>query len=331
MKILYAIQGTGNGHVTRARDIYPELCKWGEVDILLSGVQADVKLPFPVKYKLHGASFIFGSQGGVDMKATAKAQRPLTLIRDILRLPVKDYDLIVNDFEPVSAWACRLRGKTCVSLSHQWAVIQPSSPLPASRDRKGSVVLKRYAPVSAGYGFHFQAYGPNIYPPVIRGEVRALKPTDAGHYTVYLPSYDDATLVNALMQFPGARWQVFSKHNRQPVTEGNVSVQPIDNAAFLQSMASSSGVLCGAGFEGPAEALYLRKKLLVIPMANQYEQQCNAAALAEMGVSVAGHLGPEYHDLIRSWITSDRRVKVDYPDRTAEIIAQLVRQWEPRR
>ena len=34
MKILYAIQGTGNGHVSRAREIIPVLMKKGQVDIL---------------------------------------------------------------------------------------------------------------------------------------------------------------------------------------------------------------------------------------------------------------------------------------------------------
>ena len=63
MKILFAIQGTGNGHLSRARDIYPELAKYGDVDVLISGIQADVAVPFPVKYKLYGMSFIFGKKG----------------------------------------------------------------------------------------------------------------------------------------------------------------------------------------------------------------------------------------------------------------------------
>ena len=33
MKILFAIQGTGNGHLSRARDVYPELLKYGQVDV----------------------------------------------------------------------------------------------------------------------------------------------------------------------------------------------------------------------------------------------------------------------------------------------------------
>ncbi len=72
MKILYAIQGTGNGHISRARDIIPILARKGELDILISGTEADVELPFSVKYKFKGLSFVFGKKGGVDLMATYK-------------------------------------------------------------------------------------------------------------------------------------------------------------------------------------------------------------------------------------------------------------------
>jgi len=36
MKVLYAIQGTGNGHLSRAEDIVPYLQKRCDVDILVS-------------------------------------------------------------------------------------------------------------------------------------------------------------------------------------------------------------------------------------------------------------------------------------------------------
>ncbi len=67
MKILYAIQGTGNGHISRAREIVPILQQYGELDILVSGTQADISLSQPVKYQLHGFSFVFGTAGGVDL------------------------------------------------------------------------------------------------------------------------------------------------------------------------------------------------------------------------------------------------------------------------
>ena len=72
MKILYAIQGTGNGHISRAREIIPILMKKGNVDILVSGTQSDVDLPYPVKYKYKGLSFVFGKKGGIDLMQTYK-------------------------------------------------------------------------------------------------------------------------------------------------------------------------------------------------------------------------------------------------------------------
>lgn len=324
MKILFAIQGTGNGHLSRARDVYPELLKYGEVDVLISGIQADVEFPFPVKYKLYGMSFIFGSKGGVDIWLTAKRLKLFKLIRDIRKLPVNDYDLVVNDFEPVSAWACKLHRKPCIGLSHQAAVMVQNAPQPAKGDLKGELVLKHYAPVTAAYGFHFRRYAKNIFTPVIRREIREMQPTDEGHYTVYLPSYDDKALVEHLSHFTEVQWQVFSKHNKEPFSFKNVHIQPIENAAFIKSMASSTGVLCGAGFEGPAEALYLGKKLMVIPMQAQYEQQCNAAAAAQIGVPVIKQLSRKYYNNIQWWLLSDERIKVDYPDQTEDIIRQLI-------
>jgi hypothetical protein len=40
---------------------------------------------------------------------------------------------------------------------------------------------------------------------------------------------------------------------------------PVNNDGFTQSMISSHGVITGAGFETPAETLYLGKKLICVP------------------------------------------------------------------
>jgi uncharacterized protein (TIGR00661 family) len=326
LKILFAIQGTGNGHLSRARDIYPELIKYGATDVLVSGIQADVSLPYPVKYKYFGMSFIFGKKGGVDIAETAKRLNLPQLIRDIKQFPVDDYDLIVNDFEPVTAWACKLKQKPCIGLSHQSAVLHPDAPKPKADDLIGKLVLQHYAPVTAAYGFHFKSFGSNIYTPVIRKEVRAMQVTNDGHYTVYLPAYDDETLVKHLSQFPEAKWDVYSKHNKTAAVIGNITLQKIDNELFIKSMASSTGVLCGGGFEGPAEAMFLGKKVLVIPMLTQYEQQCNAAGAAMMGATVVPTLSEQHYPVIENWLKYGQPIQVDYPDQTAAIVARLVKE-----
>lgn len=330
MKILFAIQGTGNGHLSRARDVYPELTKYGEVDVLISGIQADVEVPFPVKYKLYGMSFIFGKNGGVDIWSTLKKSNLPRLIKDIKQLPIEEYDLVINDFDAVSAWACKLKGKPCIGLSHQSAVLDERAPLPKEKDWKGEVVLKHYAPVTDFYGFHFRAYSSKIFTPVIRQEIRELNPTNEGHYTVYLPAYDDKALIEHLSRFENVKWQVFSKHNKEPFTFKNIQVQPIENRAFIESMAASAGVLCGAGFEGPAEAMYLGKKLMVIPMQQQYEQHCNAAALETLGVPVIKYLGKKYYDRIQWWLMAGEVIPVNYPNQTAAIIEQLIKTHAPQ-
>ena len=329
MKILFAIQGTGNGHLSRARDVYPELLKHGDVDVLVSGIQADVQVPFPVRYRFYGLSFIFGRRGGVDVLDTARKMRLGQLIKDIRNLPVEKYDLVINDFEPVSAWACKRKGKPCISLSHQCAVLHPNAPQPQRIDLMGMLVLRHYAPVTAAYGFHFKAFAENIFTPVIRREIRQLAPANHGHYTVYLPAYDDTAIVRHLSHFLGVRWEVFSKHNRQPFASGNIHVQKIDNRKFIESMAASEGVLCGAGFEGPAEAMYLGKKVMVIPMQAQYEQHCNAVGAQAMGATAIPALHEKYYDVITDWLECGLPVSAQYPDITGDIVQHIVKKHAP--
>ncbi len=324
MKILYAIQGTGNGHLSRARDIIPVLQKKGELDILISGIQADISVPYPVKYTYKGLSFIFGKKGGVDLMGTYLKNNTRRIVSEIKSLPIEKYDLIINDFEPVSAWAAWLKRKPCIALSHQCAVLSVNAPVPQKKDRLGRFILENYAPATSRYGFHFARFDDHTYTPVIRKQVRELNPTDKGHYTVYLPSYDDKKLIKTFLKFKDIRWQVFSKHNKKACTVENVSVMPINNEAFIESMASCSGMLCGAGFETPAEALFLNKKLMVIPMKNQYEQYCNAAALEALGVPVLKNLKSKRAPLIEDWLQNGSVVKVNFPDITEHIIDMLI-------
>lgn len=329
MKILYAVQGTGNGHLCRAIDIIPCLQEYGQVDVLISGIQADIELPFKVKYRYHGLSFIFGKSGGVDLWKTFMSSTVRKFVKEVNSVPVEDYDLVINDFEPISAWGCYFKEKNCIGLSHQIGAFDPSSPKPEEWDMLGKFIMKNYAPANISYGFHFKSYASHIFTPVIRQSVRELEPKDLGHYTVYLPSYDDSHLLKHLSRFTDVKWEVFSKHNKKPFRLKNVSINPINSDAFVQSMAESSGVLCGAGFETPAEALYLGKKLLVIPMKNQYEQHLNAASLEEIGVPVIKSLKKKSELDIESWLNAKSKVSVDYQDCTAEIIDKIVKNHKP--
>jgi uncharacterized protein (TIGR00661 family) len=326
MKILFAIQGTGNGHISRAREIVPLLQKYGEVDLLVSGTEAEVTLSQPLKYRFHGFSFVFGTNGGVDKWATYKIMNTRQLWRDIRSLPLKQYDLIINDFEPVSAWACKMQKIPSVSLSHQCSFVSPKTPRPAKWNF-AEWLLKYYSPTTHHIGFHFERYDDFIHTPVIRSEIRNMATSNLGHYTVYLPAYDDKTLIGLLKKVNRVQWHIFSKREKKPYTEGNVQIFPINNEAFNNSLASCEGLLTGGGFEGPAEALFLQKKVLMIPMKGQYEQQCNALAASKLGVPVIHEIDDSFVYTINNWIIGGEIVKVNFPDETAQIVDNMVKRY----
>lgn len=330
MKILYAIQGTGNGHIARAEDVIPVLQQYGKLDLFVSGAQADICLDHPVKYRSKGLSFYFGKRGGVDLIKTFGKNSSIDVYKEIKEFPVEKYDLVVNDFEPITAWACTYKRVPCVGLSHQSALLSARTPKPKSFDPIGDWIIKNYAPVKTYVGFHFASFDKNIFTPVIRKRIRAARRSDRGHYTVYLPAYDDRKLLPILSSFPAVRWQVFSKHTRVPYHFGKISVYPVNNEEFTASLTSCTGVLCGAGFETPAEALYLQKKLLVVPMKGQYEQHYNAAALKQLGIPVMKKMKKKSVRKIGEWLEAPDKVSVSFEDITAEAVGRAMGLAEAR-
>ena len=324
MKILYAIQGTGNGHLSRAKEVIPALLNRAQVDILISGTQAEVVLDYTINYKYKGLSFYFGKNGGIDFIKTIKNNNIFRVFSEIKKCPVKNYDLVINDFEPISAWACKLRGVKSISLSHQSILYSKNVPKPSHKDLIGSFIIKNYAKCTYNYGFHFEKYNNKVYTPIIRNNIRLLKRTEKDHFTVYLPAYSDKRIIDVLSKIKGVKWKVFSKEAKEYYQKKNVFIKPINSEKFEKSLASCRGILCGAGFESPAEAIFLKKKLLVIPMKNQYEQHFNAKALEELGVPILKSLKKKHISKIKSWIESDKNVELDFPNETQHIVDYIL-------
>lgn len=159
--------------------------------------------------------------------------------------------------------------------------------------------MLKYAPCNYQYGFHFKALDQQVFTPIIRKELREAKVTNEGHYTVYLPAYDNERILKHLSVFKDVNWQVFSKHTTKKIKKKNITIYPIENKLFLKSLLSCEGVFCNAGFGTTSEALFLNKKLLVIPMKKQYEQYCNAAMLKSMGVPIMKKMNAEYSSILK--------------------------------
>lgn len=325
LKILYGIQGTGNGHLSRAQELLPYLKVKADVDILISGMHHDLNLDFEVKYKMQGLGFFFGTSGGVDILKTLRYMNFPRFYNDIKNLDLESYDLVISDFEPITSWACRLNKIPCLGMSHQSSILVENVPLAKKKSFLGMFILKHYAPCKDYVSFHFKKYGPNMFTPVIRKEIRNMAFADKGHYTVYLPAFSDDEIIKVLSSFKGVRWHVFSKHNKKAFSRGSINVFPVESNSFMESIANCSGVLCGAGFETPAEALFLNKKLIVVPMKGQYEQQCNAQALREMGLAVIDDFTKDARDVIKSNFFSEKNtLHVNYPDNAESVVDYVI-------
>jgi uncharacterized protein (TIGR00661 family) len=295
-KVLYAIQGTGNGHISRARTLLPYFERVWDVSVLISGNQVEVELPKKPTYQKQGLVFKYNRKGGISNWKTLIAIKPLRLFHELISLDVKAYDFVLTDFECLSAWACKFRDVPCLGLSHQAAVLMPDVPKPKSRDWLGALILRWYAPCKNSIGFHFQIWQPQICAPIIKEQLCRDTGGDHGYYLVYLPAFSKEAIAAFLMNFPEHRFVVFHKAVSEITISRSIEWHPISATHFELSMLYATGVVTSAGFETPAEALYMRKKLLIIPIKGQYEQKCNAAALQSLWVPVMRYLDPDFFE-----------------------------------
>jgi len=307
MKIFYAIQATGNGHISRATQLYPYLQKFGEVDFFLSGNNATLDINLPIKFRSAGCSLHYSKCGGLNYWDIAKNIRPTQIYKDAQILPLKNYDIVINDFDSITSLACKMQKVHSVQFGHQASFISPNTPRPEKKSVMGEMILKHYAPSPKNIGLHFDKYDDFIFPPVIKDEIVNANPKNKGHITVYLPSFQQDCLEKAFNKLPNIQFHWFLEGIKTKHIERNITYYPVNQEYFNKSLINCEGIITGGGFETPSEALYLGKKILSIPIRQHYEQECNAAALKKLGVPVLYDVGDDFDSKIENWLNA--RVK----------------------
>jgi uncharacterized protein (TIGR00661 family) len=302
MKILYAVQATGNGHISRAMELFPYLNEYGEVDIFLSGANSSLDFNFPVKYRSKGLSLFYTCKGKLDYAKIALALSPLRLRKEVKDLPVEKYDLVLNDFECITAMACAAKKIPSVNFGHQASFYSANTPRPKEKSKMGEWILKNYARASFYIGLHFQQYDNFILPPVIKKEITRAQPIDKDFFaclsSFLLRKHNGEIFSSACV----VSFHIFSWQTKNIKQSGNITFMPVDKVLFNEALINCSGIITGGGFETPAEALKLEKKLMVIPISGQYEQQCNAAALEQMGINKLDKLDDDFTGHFNEWV-----------------------------
>lgn len=319
MKILYGVQGTGNGHLTRARVMAKAFKEKGiEVDWIFSGREKSGFFDMDIfgDYQVYRGMTFVTEHGKINFIKTAMQTNIGQFFQDIKKVKVENYDFIFNDFEPVSAWAARRAGKTIIGVSHQNAFFYKIPKKDSNFITNW--FMHKFAPVDLPIGIHWHPYDKMILPPIVEDSHYQNQPT-AKRYLVYLPFASPEDIVPQLLEFPDYEFYVY-----QPIKEAidnkNVHLRPFSREGFQQDLHLAEGVICSAGFELPSESLHLGKKLLVKPLAGQMEQASNGLALEQLGYgTVAKHFN---HQTIANWLTLPPRTPLNYPN-----VAKAVIDW----
>ena len=155
MKILYGIQQTGNGHITRSIEMIRSLKDKGyEVDIIVSGCNSQLSLPFPIKKSFKGLTLQYTKKGDISWIKTCLKSNIPKLITDSL-YDLEGYDLVITDFEPISAWAAKYSKVPCVGLGNQYTIIDDTL-LKGDKDKVSEFFLRNFAPCDLPIGIHYQ-------------------------------------------------------------------------------------------------------------------------------------------------------------------------------
>lgn len=320
MRILYGVQGTGNGHLARARALAPAMRSAGiELDFLFSGRRRqdffDMEA-FP-KFRCRRGLTLAVERGRLSFFRTLTRNSLLGFVRDVVELDLSGYDLVLSDFEPITAWAARLRGVHSIGISHQCAFYYDVPKI------KGYVLSKSlmrfFAPVRERVGLHWHHFDQPILPPLI--EPQRARGVCAQKVLVYMgfEALDD--VLAFLMLHTRFEFQVFAKVEAVR-RMGHITIRPLSHREFHRHLADCAGVISNAGFELASECLALGKKLLVRPLAGQYEQLSNALALQAM--SRATVMTSLDQGMLAEWLELPQPESVDYPDVASALAAWLL-------
>lgn len=309
MKILYGIQLTGNGHISRSTIIINKLKSLGhQVDVVTSGSGSNLLLP-NVKYKFNGLTLQY-TKGKINWIKTILKSKLIRLIKDI-KLDACQYDLVISDFEPISAWSAKLSGVKSISICNQMSIVINDSKWNISK-----VFIKYFAKCDHLIGLDYIP-SDNIFQPIC--DIPMDKVELDNFYLVYLPYINNEDLLNILS---GDNFKIYT--NQDVTSKGNIQFKKVNKDEFTLDLIRCRGVITNSGFSTTSEALILNKKLWSIPITGQYEQEINAQKLLEMGV---------YTDKLNksnlfNWLHNSSFIRYRWSDPIDDIIKKIIHIYE---
>jgi len=300
-RIVYAVAGEGFGHASRAHFIGQCFLDAGHEVIFAASRRALLYLrPYYGEQvrEIFGLSYDY-SKGYVAPAATVWKNlkhfpRGHHLNRELFEQVYEPFapDLVVTDFEPFSAWWAWRRHVPFMSIDNEHLLTL------CKLDHEFKHVLGR---LNASVVVRLHYFGARAYvitnffrvplrsqaavlaPPIVRPAIAQLEPSDTGHIVVYATTgTDERRWRDVLGRFAFQPFHIygFNKNDQGQ----NCTFKEASTEGFAVDLAAARGVIASAGFSLISECLYLRKKMLLLPLAGQYEQLLNARYIEKLGL-----------------------------------------------
>ncbi len=313
MKFLFVIQGEGRGHLTQALSLEQMIKKRGHTVLaaLVGSPNGEAAQPFFTDS--FGSEVLpFTSPSLVYSSKTKKLSLLKTFRRGVgktipfLRsihfihkvIKEKKPDVIINFYDTMCGMhQFFYREKTPMfCVAHQYLLLHKDFTQPKGFWLQGSIVnfITRVTALGAKKKLALSFYPTHadgnieIIPPLLRKEVKDLKPSQKGYllaYTTQSSMLED--IINWQAQNPTEVVHCFTDKNFE--NRENLFFHKINGPHFLAMMKDCKGLLSTAGFESICEAMYLNKPVHMIPMPNHYEQTCNALDAVNAGAGITGN------------------------------------------
>ena len=300
LRIVYGVQSTGKGHLSRFLGLKPLFVRDGhELLVIVTGPDEPPRyfhdaLQDVKHYRFQGLSMIEDGAGGISRGGTVKAfagDLP-ELFESFWRahniISAFEPDLIVSDFDPITGSPFVAPGTRKIGIGNAATLSHPAAARPpkAKMDRFNVGVIRKLhtSGLDVELGCHFYPLDESCLPPILRPEVLAQPTSNLGHLVVY---HAFRGLLSPIQKYA-------ARHPERMIVVYGSGVRPSDapenlrfeenTDRFVEDLSSCDAFVGTAGFQTISEAFFFAKKIVVQPIAAQYEQLWNAAELEHHGI-----------------------------------------------
>jgi uncharacterized protein (TIGR00661 family) len=123
-----------------------------------------------------------------------------------------------------------------------------------------------------------------LVPPILRPEILDKTPSQGDHLLVYQTAEGHDALAQTLRD-TGLECRIYGMRRSitEEAVEGRLRYRPFSEPQFIEDLATARGVVAGGGFTLLGECVYLKKPVLSIPIAGQFEQILNGRYIEREG------------------------------------------------